>query len=197
MSTTIERPPATTIGISEHDSTQGGNGQGSHGVNRSSGIQYAQSNSSAVDAGQAGNPNDVTLLARLTYAAGANQPPDAQLAVGYSVRTQVEVDPRFPSSYGEVINQPQQHAEVGGARWVEAGNPAGLQGRAAAAYQSALNASTAAYYGTAPNPTNGAEWFHSFRLQNPPSGWFHDAPVSGAIHPAEPPRIDKIWFFTK
>jgi RHS repeat-associated protein len=150
---------------------------------------YAQASASdAVDAASA----DIQRLARLgfTEAAEAFEVPGAMEGVMSVARNRVESG-IFPGSYEGVIHQPGQFQSVGGSLWQQAGNPAALTGRNAAAYATALTVAEGIYYGTIPDPTGGALCFHS----GPRIGWFERAFTAGRIRLSIPDSIGPFTFY--
>jgi RHS repeat-associated protein len=162
-----------------------------------------------VEAGVGGNLDreryDLNLLTLLGFAAAGGEGYRAMLAAVYVVLTRLSDNgPGFRDLHTieEVIYQTDkkgvhQFDEPYGKQWKKASGPSGLTARDVAAYQDAKTAAKAAYYGTEPNPTNGALWFHSFQKKDPGKGWFHDAILSGAIRSADPEKIGRLWFFTR
>jgi spore germination cell wall hydrolase CwlJ-like protein len=84
--------------------------------------------------------------------------------VGWVVRNRVE-SPLYPhaKTYEAVIFDTKfgrQFKEVDHPRWKEAANPAALSGSDAMAYKRAFAVAVGVYYGTIPDPTKGALFFH-------------------------------------
>ncbi len=137
--------------------------------------------------------DEINLLGRLTYAeaSGEYKTPNAMEGVAWSVRNRVDSNKKYfgGDTYAGVIYNSGEFDSIGGTRWNEVGNPSGLKGTAATAYNRALTVATGVYRGTISDPTNGAVYFHSGSA----STWFQSATKTGKIQ--QTTIIGKFTFY--
>ncbi len=156
----------------------------------------------AYDVNPMTSDDEIYLLARLTFAEGAEfyKEKNVMEALGYTVRNRVEANKRYfgGDTYAGVIYHQDKYGKyqfksVEGDLWNKATNPALLSGPNARAFNRALTVSKEVYYGRISDPTGGALYFHSYKNQY--YGWFGDAHQKGKISPTTPEQIGPFWFF--
>lgn len=141
---------------------------------------------------------DIKELARLVYAeaAGENDIHNAMEGVAWVVRNRVVANKLWfgGSTYHGVIHHKGQFTSVGDHLWNDAGKPGALSNpKDIEAYKRALTVARGVYNGTIPDPTDGAQYFHSYEKQD--HGWFGTTMANGRIRPANPEKIGPFWFF--
>jgi spore germination cell wall hydrolase CwlJ-like protein len=117
--------------------------------------------------------DDVTLLARLIFAEGANHHhvKGAMEGIGWSAVNRVGA-PGFPKTLEGVIRQPRQFDALHHPLWAAAADPSTLTGPNKLAYDKARTAAENVLQRKISDPTNGAQFFYSSRDGKAPGTWF-------------------------